>query len=375
MEKKAILIVDDERYILESLKNELEDSFGNEYFIELAENGEEAIELFKDLQKNGFVVPLVISDYIMPDMKGDEVLIRIKEMLHSTYTILLTGQATIEGITNSINKAELYRYISKPWENTDLILTVKEALNSFYKDLDLERKRKELEVANEKLLKLDSAKTYFLGLLSHELNTPLIGINGNAKFIKELSTDEDIIECADSILKSEANLRKFAELSLLITRIQTDKYDTKFNLESIEDILNSSLFNFKEKINEKTISLNVELADTPVFIRADYSLIFKVFEIILDNAIKYSPNKSEVKISSKNVNGKFVLLISDCGSGFTNHYLNNSFDLFNSTDNLLQHNAGSGLSLATAYVIMEMHQFKIELSNSDKGGAIVKMIF
>lgn len=375
MERKAILLVDDELYVLESIKNELEDSFGNEYYIEVAENGNEAIKLFDDLKKIGFTIPLVISDYIMPDIKGDEVLTKIKEMDNSTYTIMLTGQATLEGVTNSINQARLYRYISKPWENSDLILTVKEALKGYFKDKELEMRRIELEIANEKLTKLDSAKTYFLGLLSHELNTPLMGINANAKFIMELSSDDDLIECADEILESEASLRKFAELSLLITRIQADKYDTKFASERLNDLFESVFFKFKEKLDEKAINLKISLPEKSVYIKADFSLIMKVIEIIFDNAIKFSPNKSEINITSYLNNKYCEIQIIDNGPGFSENYLNNAFDLFNSTDNLMEHSKGSGLSLATANVIMEMHKFKLELSNAKDKGAIVKMIF
>lgn len=375
MQKKAILLVDDELYVLESIKNELEDSFGSEYYIEVAENGSEALGLFFDLIKQGFTIPLVISDYIMPDIKGDEVLIKIKEFEKSTYTIMLTGQATIEGVTNTINQASLYRYISKPWESSDLILTVKEALNSYNKDIELAKRRVELEVANEKLKKLDSAKTYFLGLLSHELNTPLMGINGNAKFIKEIANDNDIIECADSILESEASLRKFADLSLLITRIQADKYETKFNQESLNDMFQSVFYKLKEKLIDKDLVLDNQLPDKNIMVKADFSLILKVIEIIFDNAIKYSPAKSKIYTRFNLLNNSCEIEIIDSGSGFSDNYLNNSFDLFNSTDNLMEHSKGSGLSLATANVIMEMHKFKLLLSNCNELGASVKLVF
>ena len=176
MNDKIILCIDDEKYILDSLRNELEDVIGDNYILEFAQGGEEALKLYDELKDTNFLIPLVISDYIMPDIRGDEVLKIIKEKDSNSYCIMLTGQATIEGVTNALNKADLYRFIGKPWDSADLRLTIKEALKSYEKDMQIKIHQKELEIAHKKLLKLDESKNYFLNLLSHELNTPLTGI-------------------------------------------------------------------------------------------------------------------------------------------------------------------------------------------------------
>ena len=375
MNKNVILCVDDEKIVLDSLKKELKETVGNDYIVEVAESGEEALEIFQELREDNYDIPLVISDYIMPGIKGDELLQKVKEMRSETYRIMLTGQATIEGVTNAINNADLYRYIGKPWESSDMALTVSEALKSYDKDRELELRRNELEIANQKLLKLDSAKTYFLGLLSHELNTPLIGINGNAKLIKELTDDNDIIESAEDILTSEARLRKFSELSLLITRIQTDKYDSNFYEEKLQDIVESTVFNYKDISSAKNVEVIKEVDDKEYFVKIDVSLISKVFEIVLDNAIKFAPENSKVKITGKKENGSFYMSIKDEGSGFSEQSMEHMFEFFSSSGDLMSHSEGSGLSLAAAKVIMEMHSFDIKVRNSEAGGAVVEMIF
>jgi len=72
--KPVIICVDDEANILKSLRAELQEAISNEYIIEIAEGGEEALELIDELLEDGYEVPLIISDHIMPDMKGDELL-------------------------------------------------------------------------------------------------------------------------------------------------------------------------------------------------------------------------------------------------------------------------------------------------------------
>jgi len=375
MRKSTIICVDDEKIILDSLKNELKSFLTNDYTIEFAESGKEAIEIYNELLENNFDVPLIITDYIMPEMKGDELLMKMKLLNNNIYTIMLTGQATIQGVINSINNAGLYRYIAKPWETNDLILTINEALKGYNRDLELKQQRIDLEFANAKLLKLDLAKTYFLGLLSHELKTPLFGINGNAKIIAEITEDKFIKECALDILSSEARLRKFAELSLLITRIQTDKYESTFYQENIQDIIETTLFNFKDKINDKSIEIVKSVVNVNKMFNMDISLILKVFEIILDNALKNSDRNSIIEISLQNENNNVVAKIIDNGVGFSKSFLQNAFKLFVSSDDLLSHSEGTGLSMAAAKVIMEMHNFDITVQNSINGGAEVHLIF
>jgi len=145
--KPIILCVDDEKIVLTSLKTELKEAFGD-YIIETAEGGEQAFEIYVEMYGAGYEIPLVLSDYIMPDLKGDELLIRIHGLSRRTRKIMLTGQATLEGISNAINNAKLYRYIAKPWEPNDFVLTVREALHSYYQEKKLEEQNEELKEMN-----------------------------------------------------------------------------------------------------------------------------------------------------------------------------------------------------------------------------------
>jgi YesN/AraC family two-component response regulator len=85
--------------VINGLKAELKNSFGANYIIETAESGLEALEAVKNLLASKFKIPIIIADYAMPMMKGDELLTKIHEISPDTLKILLTGQATIEGIT------------------------------------------------------------------------------------------------------------------------------------------------------------------------------------------------------------------------------------------------------------------------------------
>jgi diguanylate cyclase (GGDEF)-like protein len=81
----------------------------------------------------------------MPNIKGDEFLISTHTKLPNAKKIMLTGQASFDGVTNVINYANLYRYISKPWENNDLILSISEAMKSYIQQIELKSYQENLE--------------------------------------------------------------------------------------------------------------------------------------------------------------------------------------------------------------------------------------
>lgn len=151
MNQIVIICVDDEPMILDSLRIELEGNLGDDCLIELAQSGEEALEIFTELREDNYEIPIVIADYIMPDMKGDELLKRIHSISPQTLKIMLTGQADVAGVGNAINYANLYRYIPKPWESEDLKLTIKEALNSYFRKQEIANKNADLDRINQEL--------------------------------------------------------------------------------------------------------------------------------------------------------------------------------------------------------------------------------
>ncbi|MDJ1178709.1 adenylate/guanylate cyclase domain-containing protein [Roseofilum sp. BLCC_M91] len=162
MNKPVILCVDDEHFILDSLKRMLRREFGKAYQVELAESGGGALEIIHKCLEEDNEVVLVVSDYMMPRMKGDELLQKIHEICPKTIKIMLTGQADIEGMRNVVNYANLYRYLTKPWQIEDLRLTIREALNSYAQEQMLLDTNVRLQQANTDLEKLNQEQAYLI---------------------------------------------------------------------------------------------------------------------------------------------------------------------------------------------------------------------
>lgn len=167
MKKPVIICVDDEPTILDSLEIDLLKAFEDKYLIETAQSGEEALELLSELLAEQYEVPLVISDHIMPNMKGDELLRSVHAISPNTLKIMLTGQADLDAVANAINYAKLYRYIPKPWQSDDLKLTVTEAIYRYFQDKQLAEKQIELQEMNQELAKLSRKQAMLIAKL-HE---------------------------------------------------------------------------------------------------------------------------------------------------------------------------------------------------------------
>jgi response regulator RpfG family c-di-GMP phosphodiesterase len=148
MSKPIIICVDDEKIIVDSLKSEIKASFKEQLNVETAESGREALELIGEYISKNIDIPIVISDWLMPEMKGDEVLCQVHKLLPETMKILLTGQVTTTGLGNAINEAKLYRFIPKPWYPEDLDLTLTEAFKSYYNKLQLKNANAKLSDIN-----------------------------------------------------------------------------------------------------------------------------------------------------------------------------------------------------------------------------------
>jgi CheY-like chemotaxis protein len=128
MSKPVILLVDDEVVVLDSLKIQLKKEFGNEYFYEVAESADEALEIIEELEEDNIEILLVVSDWLMPGMKGDELLIQVHDQYPNIIKVMLTGQADEDAVERAEQQANLHGCLRKPWDKIELINTIKSGL-------------------------------------------------------------------------------------------------------------------------------------------------------------------------------------------------------------------------------------------------------
>ena len=119
----TLLFVDDEEGVLNALRRIFMDE---NYTILTANSGEKALMVLEERQ-----VHLLISDHRMPGMNGAELLKTVRERWPETIRIMLTGYADVNSIMGAVKEGAVYKFITKPWNDEDLRLTVALALQQY----------------------------------------------------------------------------------------------------------------------------------------------------------------------------------------------------------------------------------------------------
>ena len=202
----SIVIVDDEDVVLRSLSSLL--SLETDYEIHTFVSPFAALDVFKDIH-----VDLVISDFLMPEMNGLELLAAIKRRYPDVVRVLLTGYADRENAIRAINEVGLFQYLEKPWDNDQLILLIKNGLNQRRLERTLIDKVGELDRALRETDRLAQQQEQFREemMLARRIQENLLpecfpdvaGLNFSAKYLpaQEVGGDYyDVIPLADGVL-------------------------------------------------------------------------------------------------------------------------------------------------------------------------------
>jgi len=193
----SVLFVDDEENILSALKRLFRPAG---YKIFVANGGTNGLQV---LQQHP--IDLVISDMRMPEMDGAEFLSRVAEQWPGTVRILLTGYADLTSTIKAINSGQIYRYISKPWEDNDIKLVIRQALE--HKFLEEERRR---------LLALTRKQNEELTELNANLETKVMQRTEEVRQTMSLLEDahQDLQRNYDTTIRIFSNLVELREGSM-----------------------------------------------------------------------------------------------------------------------------------------------------------------
>lgn len=254
-----ILIVDDEAMVTKTISMLL----GLEGFSNVA-CFNSPLEALEYLKKNE--VDLIISDFIMPKLNGIEFLSQAKKIQDTITTILLTGYADKENAIRAINEIGIFKYIEKPWDNTNLVISIKNALYQTRLKKELRQKIEELEIANKKLESYSKDLEIKVGQRTKEIST----INSKLSAI--------ITNCADGIILFDSDCKitslNFAALNLfgqnkkellgknLFELIVSEK--NQFSIAKLNKKENIFLRNYILINYEKDVKIPVEISIAPV---------------------------------------------------------------------------------------------------------------
>ncbi|MFA5532471.1 MAG: HAMP domain-containing sensor histidine kinase [Candidatus Shapirobacteria bacterium] len=218
--------------------------------------------------------------------------------------------------------------------------------------------------------KMTEDQKRFISDASHELRTPLTAL----KSLFEVSLRDkkmDLSEAKKVIttgIKQTDKLKTLSDSLLELSRLDSNHSQSNFTKVSLKKIILESISQVKAKSDSKDIKIINQIGSQKII--GDHNKLTEVFIIFLDNAIKYSPAKSQIKIISKTQKNNLVIKIIDKGIGISQKDIPHIFDRFYQADNARTktNDSGFGLGLSIAKQIIKAHQGKILVTSKLKIG-------
>jgi signal transduction histidine kinase len=382
MIRYKILCVDDEEMMVDALKLELVNNISSDIIIETATSAEEALLIVKETIKQKDHIILVISDQKMPGMTGEVLLAELDKIIPDSLKILLTGYTDLDAVQYAINNASLFRYIQKPWEQEDLILTVNQAIDKFNTKRALDEKTQQIMKMNEELEEKVKERTTqlrdamkeleaFSFTVSHDLKSPLRSIDYCAKYILEDYADElnpEVKKMLTDIRSTCENM--FNLINKLLLYSMTAKTLPELAPVDTDQLFRNTYSELMTSVENRDIEFIIEGVLPEV--KADYILLKQVVNNILSNSIKFTRQKEKAVITVKceKDENDYRFIIRDNGVGFDMKYASKLFGIFQRMHTQNEYE-GSGIGLATVKKIIDKHGGQVNISSIENEGTVV----
>ncbi len=254
-------------------------------------------------------------------------------------------------------------------EEENLIINIIEQLISVYEKEEAEEKIKQLTIDTETKRLYDT----LFDSISHEFRTPIAIIAGSSTSLLENNIAQNtglVQNLANEIYIASKRLDLLVENFLDITRLEHGKLNLNLEVYDLKDIINDVLISLKEK--SKNYNVQIEYQASNHRILADYTLIAQAFFNILHNEFTYTPDGTNIKITTYNKNNELCVSISDNGSGLSDENLEHLFEKFYRVKGTKAGGTGLGLSISKGFI--EAHKGNIIVKKNIPNGLIFNII-
>lgn len=310
---------------------------------------------------------IVLSDYVMPHFSGLGSIRLVRQKNPELPLIIISGQIGEDTAVEAM-KAGAHDYIVKG-KLKRLGPAIERELEESANRRQRKKAEQELAVKEEELRlskKIDAIKDEFIGMVSHELKTPMAIITGSLRVAETKGvTPEQASELIHNAVTSAEELAAMVDNLLELSRYQSHRINLHTEQTQIVPIMQSVAQRLRDKSDKHRL-----IVDAPANLTAttiDPIRIERVLHNLVDNAIKYSPDGGEVKITGNIQGNEFVISVSDQGIGIIKEDQGKLFQKFQRLDIQSQYNiAGVGLGLRVCHILVEAHGGKIWVE-SQKG--------
>ena len=344
-----VLFVDDEPAILSALKRVFRK---DGYEIATATDAATGLAVFRE-----FRPAVVVSDHRMPGMTGVEFLAKVREIDPETVRVMLTGCTDLPAAEAAINQGEVWRFLTKPWNDEDLRATVSSA-----------SERYRLVVENRVLLDKLAAIGLLAGGVAHELNNPLGGILAYAQLLRsELPENAPMADDLKSI--EDATLRAKRIVSDLLDFARSSKQQNRGPV-TLAEVAERAAALSRFQLRDAKVQIDISPSG-PVL--GDANRLQQVVLNLLSNAIdacmharKEGKTAGRVRVRTWEENGEAKLSVTDDALGVPAELQARIFDAFFTTK---EPGKGTGLGLAVSLGIVRDHGGRLECRSVPGEGA------
>lgn len=358
---KKVLCIDDEVDNLDAVERILR----KKYQILKATSGQKALEI---LQQNLGQIAVIVTDQRMPEMTGVEFLQKSIASHPEASKILLTGYTDLESVITAVNDGQIQRYLTKPWDPTDLSLAVDQAYERFSLNMEIKQKNTELSNALAEIKELDRMKTEFMVLINHELKTPLTNIINFSSLLVESSLNNEQKLFTEKIINSSNKLRKIVEDCLLMIKALSHQLKPQNQSYPIKDLSLYIDTDTQSLIRKKSLQLLLQIQEMSW--STDPLLLGEVLKRLLNNAAKYSNESGTIDVQLFKMGPHEVLRIHNSGHPFDETKKEKLFQPFFIDENIMNHSQGLGLGLAVSKAVCDVLEIMLDIRNTDNGVAV-----
>lgn len=367
-EHRYIVCVDDDRALLDGLIQQLESAFSQTHEIEGAESAREALDLIEELHHDNHVVEMVISDQVMPGMKGDDLLAALHQQYPEMITVMLTGQGGLDSAIRAINNAGLSKYLVKPWNDDDLRITIRDLLEKSRLERENIRLFEELKVAYHHLKEtqnqlIHSEKLAVVGKLTagiaHEIRNQLT-ILGYAEVIKmAVPENKQVAQYVKNILDTRNRILSIVDEIRQFAKNQEQVYEK--SMFPLSEIINTALSIMQYDKDAKKRSIVKEFQSSPVLL-LNRDKIIQVLINLFRNAVQATDDNGTIRVTVHENQNHAVIALNDNGCGIAPEHVEKIWTPFFTTKG----EYGTGLGLDICKRIIEGHNGQISCQ-SDYG--------
>ncbi len=229
---------------------------------------------------------------------------------------------------------------------------------------EVEKATKELKSANFRLKELSLLKDEFVSIASHELRTPMTTIKSYLWLVlnKAKNLDEKVKRDLQIAYESTERTIILVKDMLTVSRIEGNRLDINFSAFDLKELASQVVGELKIKAGERNIKLAIRPFSEDLVINGDRDKIGEVFQNIIGNALKFTPERGNVEVYFQKKNKMVEVSVSDDGSGISKKDISKLFQKFSRLGNSLSKMAetpGTGLGLYIAKQIVGLHKGKI----------------